>query len=291
MRWSDAPIVSFSRDDEEITLGRRGDAGLLHLYGSQGLGLPAVSIAKTDRLAGDGSIVRGVRYEDRDVYLPVLIEGGSQGEVDQIRARLYDLLAPHRGPVTIRVQSPTTGTDRYITGTLKDGLTGDFGDGYHAVWQTLGLTFECPDPWWMGAQRLVEMRVSPGAKPFLSETIPFFPIVLSGSVVQGRFDVVIEGDATVRPVWQIEGPGTDLTITAGGRRIAVTGAFPGGQHVTFDARTGDITPDRWGDVSLDSDPDLLRMEPGRQVVTVAMTGATPASLVRLIYRERFAAAI
>lgn len=292
MRWSDSPIVSFIQDGATLTLGRGPeDARLLHLYGSQGLGLPPVSIAKSDRLGGDGSIVRGVRYGDREVFIPLLIEGLNVGHLDELRADLYARLAPHLGPVTVRVESPTMATVREITGYLKDGLTGDFGSGFHGTWQTLGLTFECPDPWWMGEQRLTELRVAPGTKPFISTSVPFFPVVLSGSTVQGAFDVEITGDAQVRPVWQVEGPGSDLVITVGSRRIAMSGEIKAGEIVTFDARTGAITPDRWSSVSLDTDADLLRLNPGRQRVEVTMVGATTASVVRLVYRERFAAAI
>lgn len=286
----DHPVVSFARDGEAVVLGSgTGSEPILHLHGSTGLGLPPVSVAKTDRLAGDGSAVRGVRYGDREVFLPLLLRGKSQAELDEVRAGLYALLAPHRGPVEVRVQSPTMGTDRYVRGYLTDGLTGDFGDGYHGSWQKVGLTFDCPDPWWMGEQRLVEMRVAAGVKPFISDTVPFFPVVLAGSTVQGAFAVEIESDAPVRPVWQVEGPGSTLLISSGSERIYAERAFAAGQVVTFDARTGTITPDIWDSVSLDS--SLFSLPPGQSTVTVAMTGATPDSVVRLVYRERYGWAI
>lgn len=282
MGWEDSPIVSFSRDGETFTLGRGPEDTVLHLYGSQGLGLPPVTLAKSDRLAGDGSIVRGVRYGDREVYVPLLIDAGSMAECDAIRRSLYALLAPDLGPVEVRVQG--TDTDRYISGYLTGGLEGDFGDGYHGAWQTLGLTFDCVDPWWMGAQHLEELQVAPGSKPFISDTVPFFPVVLAGSTVQGVFMVDVSGDAPVRPVWQVTGPGTDLTIRDGANKLAVSGSFAAGEVVTFDARTGTITPDRWDDVTLDS--DLFLLSPGQHRITVTMVGATPDSMVRLVYRER-----
>lgn len=291
MRWTDSPVVSFSRGGRELTLGRDPEARVLHLYGSKGLGLPPVAIAKADRLGGDGSVVRGVRYGDRDVFVPVFMEADSVGELTVMRRDLYRLLAPHLGMVQVRVQDPATGTDRYISGYLKDGLDGDFGDGFHGVWQTLGLSFECPDPWWMGAEQLVELQVAPGSKPFISNSVPFFPVVLAGSVVQGVFDVNVTGDAEVRPVWQVTGPGSDLLLTVGGKQVSIKGLFKPGEVVTLDARTGTISPDRWADVSLDSDPDLLRLAPGRNRVAVVMAGATTASMVRLVYRERFMEAI
>lgn len=289
MRWSDAPIVTLSRGGQAIELGRTGQDDVLHLHGSTGLGLAPWSVAKSDRIGGDGSIVRGGRYGDREVFLPVWIGGDSVGDLTGRRRELYRLLAPHLGPVTVRVQDPVTGTDRSIEGVLKDGLEGDFGDTFHGVWQTLGLTFDCPDPWWMGEQHLQELQVAPGSKPFISDSVPFFPVVLAGSIVQGIFGVHVEGDAPVRPVWQVMGPGTDLIIASGGSQISVSGSFAAGEVVTFDGRDGSITPDIWDRVS--DDTELFELAPGMNRVQVTMVGASTASIVRLVYRERFLEAI
>ena len=168
-RVSDSPIVSFSRDGEVFELGRSGTDPVLHMYGSTGLGVAPVSIASSERLAGDGSVVRGVRYDRRDVFIPLFMEAPSTGELSRVRRELAGLLAPHRGPVEVRVQDPATGTDRMIRGYYREGLDGDFGDGFHGFWQTLGLTFECPDPWWLGPERTQSLQLNPGSKPFLSE--------------------------------------------------------------------------------------------------------------------------
>ena len=283
--WSDSPVVSFARDGQVFELGRSGRDPVLHLYGSSGLGVAPVDIDKTDRITGDGSIVRGVRYADREVYIPLLVEAGSAGALSEVRRELSRLLAPHLGPVEVRIQDPATGTDRMIRGYYTDGLEGDFGDTFHGTWQTLGLTFMCPDPWWLGPERTVELRVNPGAKPFLSETVPFFPVVLAQSVVQGQFGVTIEGDGPVWPSWEVLGPGTDLVIARGRDQIEIGGAFPDGEPVLIDAASGRIIPDRWADVSLRS--RLFSLDPGHQSLTVTLVSATTDTLVRLTYRERY----
>lgn len=285
MDWSDSPIVSLSRDGETFTLGRGPDDPVLHLYGSTGLGLAPVDIASTDRITGDGSIVRGVRYGAREVYLPLLMEADSVAGLSRMRRELNRLLAPHLGPVEIRIEDPASGTDRMIRGYYREGLDGDFGDGFHGSWQTLGLTFECPDPWWLGPEQTVELRVHPGSKPFLSDTSPFFPVILAQSVVQGRFDVTIEGDGPVWPAWEVLGPGTDLVIARGTDRIEIAGTFSPTSPVLIDTAAGRITPDRWADTSLRS--RLFSLDPGQQSLTVTLVSATPATLVRLTYRERY----
>lgn len=285
MDWSDSPIVSLSRNGETFTLGRGPDDPVLHLYGSTGLGLAPVDIASTDRITGDGSIVRGVRYGAREVYLPLLMESDSVAGLSVMRRELNRLLAPHLGPVEIRIEDPASGTDRMIRGYYREGLDGDFGDGFHGSWQTLGLTFECPDPWWLGPEQTVELRVNPGSKPFLSDTSPFFPVILAQSVVQGRFDVTIEGDGPVWPAWEVLGPGTDLVIARGTDRIEIAGSFSPTSPVLIDTAAGRITPDRWADTSLRS--RLFSLDPGQQSLTVTLVSATPATLVRLTYRERY----
>lgn len=285
MGWSDSPIVSLSRDGQVFELGRGPDDPVLHLYGSTGLGLAPVDIASTDRITGDGSIVRGVRYGAREVFLPLLMESDSVAGLSVMRRELNRLLAPHLGPVEIRVEDPASGTDRMIRGYYREGLDGDFGDGFHGSWQTLGLTFECPDPWWLGPEQTVELRVNPGSKPFLSDTVPFFPVILAQSTVQGRFDVTIEGDGPVWPAWEVLGPGTDLVIARGTDRIEIAGSFSPTVPVLIDTAAGRITPDRWADTSLRS--RLFSLDPGQQSLTVTLVSATPATLVRLTYRERY----
>ena len=131
----------------------------------------------------------------------------------------------------------------------------------------------------------MELRVNPGAKPFLSDTIPFFPVILAQSVVQGRFDVEIEGDGPVSPVWEVLGPGTDLRISDGSSVIEIDGDFPAESPVVIDTGSGRIVPDRWADTSLRS--RLFDLAPGRHSLTVTLVSATADTLVRLTYRERY----
>lgn len=286
---SDSPIVSFSRGGETLTLGRGPDDPVLHLYGSTGLGLAPVSFASSERLGGDGTVVRGVRYGAREVFIPVLMEAKSTGDLSVMRRSLTRLLAPHLGAVDVRVEDPATGTDRTALGFYREGLEGNFGTDFHGTWQTLGLTFQCPDPWWLGAEHTTTFRVNPGVKPFISNTVEFFPVVLAQSTVQGRFEVDIAGDGEAYPVWEITGPGEDLIISDGVNEIRVNGVFRPGEVVRIDTLTGRITPDRWADV-----PETVRLfplQPGRTVLTVTMVGASEATTVTLTYRERFLEAI
>ncbi|MFE7605781.1 hypothetical protein ACFU1Q_11525 [Brachybacterium paraconglomeratum] len=282
--------MSFSRDGETFELGTSGLSPILHMYGSTGLGIAPVEVSDSERLGGDGSIVRGVRFGKREVYIPLRMEAETTADLSLLRRRLARLITPVSGDpaaslVDVTIQDPATGIERTARGIYKDGLDGDFGSGYHGYWQKLGLTFECPDPWWLGPEQTVELRVNPGSKPFLSDTVPFFPVVLAQSTVQGRFDVTIAGDGPVWPAWEVVGPGTDLVIARGSDRIKILGDFPAGSPVLIDTAAGRITPDRWDDTTLES--VLFPLEAGRQTITVTLVGATKDTLVRLTYRERY----
>lgn len=292
--WDEAPIVTFSRDGQEVVLGRSGDAPVLHLNGSEGLGVGPVETSDSERLGGDGSITRGVRFGKREVFIPLLVEMESVRELNEWRRALNRLVAPVSGDparsfVDITVEDPTTGSSRMIRGLYTGGLEGNFGSDYHGSWQTLGLTFECPDPWWLGPERLRTLQVAPGTKPFISQTVPFFPVVLAPSNVVGAWDIDIAGDGAVWPSWEVVGPGRDLVIESGDNRLSILGGFPS-TPVLIQTRPRRVTPrERFRDLTQGS--VLFPLEPGRQQIRVSLVGATPDTFVRMVFRERFLEAV
>lgn len=290
MSWSESPIVSFARNGEELVLGRSGRDATLHLHGSEGLGIAPVQFSKSDRLSGDGSVVRNVRYGDREVYIPMRVHLATMAELTDWRRGFMRMLAPSPGDVQgsfvdVRVQDPATGSDRTIRGLYKDGLAGDFGSDFLGRYQAFGITLECPDPWWVGPEHVTTLRISPGVKAFLSTSVPFFPVMLAQSTVIGRFDVTVVGDGPVDPVWEIVGPGTDLVISNGSSVFELRGTIRAGEVIRLDAGAQRIIPDRWQDVSTRS--RLFKLPTGRTSLRVTMVGATADTLVRLTYRERY----
>lgn len=285
-------IVTFVRNGQELELGQTRGGPSVFIHGSTGLGVAPVEIAKSPRLAGDGSVVRGVRYSDRTVFIPLFAEAESMGALHAWRRELTRLLAPVSGApeaslVEVRVEEPESGNVRTIRGIYQDGLSGDFGEGYHGKWQTLGLVLECSDPWWLGQERIRTLEPADGVKPFLSDTIEFFPIILAESAVHDEWDIRVEGDAPVWPVWEINGPGEDLLIESvtTGERIFIDGDFLAGTITRIDTGAGRIVPDRWDDVSLDS--RLFPLQPGLNTIRVSMVGATGATIIRLVWQERW----
>lgn len=285
-----APVVSFHRDGQQLTLGAEGSTDdLLHLYGSTGLGLPPVSHALTERVGASGSLLRGTRYNAREIFIPLLVQKRSYAELTAARRHLYQLLAPHHGEIEIRVKDPATGTSRSIFGRYQEGLEGDFGSNFHGHWQTLGLTFICPDPWWLGQEKLLTIELGKQTKPFISTSSPFFPVVLSQSSVQDQFTLEISGDGEVFPTWVVSGPGTDLTLSNGDETLTINHTFKAGEGITIDTELRRTTPDLLSKVPLSS--RFFSLRPGANQIKATMVGASPDSSITGIYREKYLEAI
>lgn len=282
----DRPIITFYRGGEELVLGRGADSPLLHLHGSTGLGLPPVNFALTDNIGADGSTVRGVRYTARDIFIPVLAHTPNYADTSDLRDRLYGLLAPHLGPVTIRLFNPVSNSTREVQGYLKDGLEGDFANDFHGTYQTFGLTFTCPDPWWTSQDKLTSFRTDPATKPFISKTHSFFPIMLASSSVQGNFNLHLGGEAPVSPIVRITGPGVDPSLIVNGNTFSMTHTLRAGESITIDSSTGNLEPvSLWEKVPLSSKMPVL--SPGMNKVQLVMSGGTPQSSIEFTYKEKF----
>lgn len=286
-----SPVITFSRDGKALELGTGSEEdAILHLHGTTGLGLPPAEISLTQKIGWDGSHLGGVRYQPREIFIPIFIQKQTRAEATAARRELYDLLAPSKGPVKITVEDAASGSKRSISGLLKKGLEGDFGDGFHGHYQTLGLEFICPDPWWEGDSKMITHKIGPAVKPFISRREKFFPVILSKSTIQGEFAVNIEGDGPVYPAWQITGPGADLLITDGENEFRLNHSIKAGEIVTIDSKNHVITPDLWDAVPLSS--RLFNLKPGLNHLKVSLVGSSPETTsVSLVYAEKYLEAI
>lgn len=289
MSFAENPIVSFERDGGKIELGRFPNDDVIHLHGSTGLGLPPVQVGTREKINADGSHLVGIRYGDREVFLPFGVWKPTKRELTEFRRRLYRSLAPHLGPVTIRVSDPPTGSNRTISGYLQKGLEGDFTDDFNGYHQTFGLSFTCLDPWWQGEPQRIESRIRTTSKPFISTKSSFFPVILSGSSVRDEYVLQVVGDGEVYPTWVITGPGSDLTISNGKDTFTINHELRAGEKITIDTQNRRITPDLWSKVPLSS--RLFPLTPGENRLTITMVGATPETSVDALYRERYMEAV
>ena len=141
----------------------------------------------------------------------------------------------------------------------------------------------------------------PGRSPSVEDArgaahaIPFFPVLLSDSTVQGAHVLDIQGDAEAWPVWEVTGPGEDLLIQndATGDRIFIQGQI--GETITITTRpqVQDVTSASAMDGSLwervSDDSVFFPLQPGINKVRMSMVNGKPESTVTLKYVEQWMA--
>lgn len=289
-------VLSFRREGgQTITLGN-GELGKpVHLLaGSLGLGVAPASFASTAVPAGHGSHLRGKRLDEREVFVPVLVEATSPAGVITEKDRLEKLLSPvDPRPLWLRVEVPGREGYRELPVHYAGGLEGDYGEEAGFDFLRLGLQFRSFSAFWYGETKTISRSVNPASKPFLSATEPFFPIMLADSTVDAQLRLNVAGDAPTFPVWTITPPGEDLNIvhTTTGRKFFVDGVLT--ETLTIDMEAESITSPTiteatwWDRASADSQPFPLL--PGENVLEFSVVGADASSLVHVTYRPRFLA--
>ena len=272
------------------------------LDGTRGLGLPERSIESSPIPAGNGSALRSQRFNETEGYLPVAIKGPDASTVAENQRRLENVLqVASDEPVELVVEAPHLGTTRRRYVYYLEGLEGAIGGSdSHFTWRHIPLKVLALDPMWYGREREIVQTVDAGRKPFLTEvggaaTIPFFPVILADSTVDGAYELDIQGDANAWPIWEIHGPGEDLLIekVSTKERIFIDGEFT--EPITVDARPtiSDIYSGTLIDGQLwervDDDYSLFALTPGVNRVKITMVNARPDSYIRLRYSETWLA--
>lgn len=288
------PIVTISRGELGVQLPPIPVDGRMLMFGSTGLGIAPTEVETVAIPSGNGSLLRHTRLQEREIYMPIALFGQSWEHLDTLRDELMELLDPLRGPVRVTVQSQTRNQDaRWVDAVYTGGLEGDYSKDYNGITQRLGVKLRAADSFWRLDTVTRQWQIAPGVKPFLSKTTSFFPIILTSSSIAGRFLIDVQGQEPVWPVWTVTGPGEDLTITSGGKRIRIDGALKAGEVITIDTANGDVyngenlNGELWSRVSLDT--ELFQLQPGGQDVQVTLTGASEASMLTLAYEPLYLA--
>lgn len=210
--------------------------------------------------------IDGVRIEEDDGSLRMFIEQSEDEDPPEVGAKLTIL-----DGITITK-----------TETAHDPFNGDGGTpGHHS---------RVPARW-LGepgdSESVVVERSS-------VERAPFLPIVLASAVIEGAYQLQIQGDNDVWPVWEIEGPGEDLLLDnkTTGEVFFMEGEFE--DNVTIDAKNMELSSpgltngELWDRVpaTYEGKPNLpFKLAPGLNKVAISIVGASPESRVILRYRE------
>ncbi|MBM7796889.1 hypothetical protein [Pseudoglutamicibacter cumminsii] len=265
------------------------------LAGVEGLG-PAPVESTITPIAAGGGIRRHYRKTEGEIFLPIRYQGFMKSEIHAYAHDLAILAGVDGAPVDLVIKTDTTGyANRTKQMFYRSGM--EIPTVYERGYIAYGLTFDYVDPYWYGDEQTQTVRLGDPMKPFITapasgEAVPFLPVVLGNSSIEGRFTLRVDSELPVYPVWEITGPGNDLRIQVGKSVLELRGKVPENLTITTDPRTGiDITGDGatrgelWERVPLDS--ELAPLQPGRNNIRVQMTGAEGASSVTIRYRGRY----
>lgn len=143
---SGAPTLSLIRGSTTLALTEAN--GITVTPGVQGFDTPPVVLSETAPADFDGSIVTNVRYQPREVFVPLALLGDDTDELRTRTRALASLLNPQLGPITLRVTYPDD--YREITGYLSAPFADSVTPGEALTWRRLGITLRCEDPLWSG---------------------------------------------------------------------------------------------------------------------------------------------
>lgn len=278
--WTDA----FGRTTD---LGRWEDGWILQ-PGIRGFDMPGYQFYTDESPGIDGSALRGVRAAAREVFLPITFFDTSRDTfVDRKRAFLRTL-NPKLGLGTLAAME-ADGSTRTISAHYASGAEGDLGrDTSGMRWQTMGLTFSCPSPYWLGSSVHLEF-----GGEVIGNWFPVLPLAVRNGRVLGETVIDNPGDDVGYPVWTITGPMASATLTNSttGQAMTVTASLSGSDVLIIDTRERvqtailNGTTNWWPNLSTDS--VLWGLDPGENQLNLSLVGSTSASKVAVDYQPRY----
>ncbi|MEU1457630.1 phage distal tail protein [Streptomyces avermitilis] len=284
----EVPSLSWTDARGRVTLLSDWESGWVLQPGIRGLDLPGYDFY-TDASPGiDGNALRGLRAQAREVFLPLAFFDVDRSGFMTRKRSFFRTLNPSLGLGTLTL-TESDGSFRSIEAYYVSGAEGDFGQdtsGLH--WQTVGLTFSCPSPYWLGAA--VHQEYAAGAT---GNFFPVLPVKVRDSQVLGNTTIDNPGDATSFPVWTIHGPATSAVVTNNttGLSFSVTASLGSSDVLVVDCRervqTAALngTTNWWPNLATDS--DLWGLEPGENDVSLTLVGTDSNTTVQLDYQPRF----
>ncbi|MEV1157737.1 hypothetical protein AB0J27_20295 [Micromonospora chokoriensis] len=250
-----------------------------------GLGATPVDLV-TDPHPRGGARVRHIQPQARSITWPLLVWGESHLQfLDRWRALARAFaMTRRRGPGRLRILRPD-GSAREIAVYYEAGFDGEPGRGWTDDVAAISLFAE--DPYWATRDPVTQRYTIAAPRTFLSP----YPSLSSGRVL-GQAVVDNAGDVEAWPEWTITGPATGITATntTTGQAFTLTYTLTAGQTVTITTDPPTVRGPAGQNISgALSWPGavLWHLDPGRNDVNFAVSGATGGASVELRYRPRF----
>jgi hypothetical protein len=260
--------------------------------GIQGLDVPPRDVV-TETVPGlPGARLREIRTGPRTVILPFFV----YSQTEKVAAHLAQLARLRRmidyrdrdyvtAEGTFDLVAAGEGAERSLRCTYIDGMEGAAGvaAGGGAFWSTFDTKLLAVDPYWRGEEWSTPIVDTGAGSPFISDTEPW-PRAISGSVALGAdMQVEVGGDVESPPSVEVWGPATTLHITSPQGLDITVGAIGNGQHLLIETgrRRRVLLNDApaWGLIG--DSPRWSPLPPGQALISVAATGATSSTAVRV----------
>lgn len=286
------PTLTWTTPDGNtvITLSDSGANpwGVTLLPGATGFGMPEFTFYETVSPGFDGSTVRGLRANARELNLPLLVWGANRAQQMENFHGLVTALNPRNGKGTLAVTSADASTSRSIGAYYNGGLTGKDDDSEWGMTHLSAvIVLKCPSPFWLGTPSVTTLRIAYGDTFF-----PLLPVGLVASSILGAVTLTNDGDAEAFPVYTITGPVTNpsLTNTTNGTTLTLNTALGVGEVLVIDTREGVKTVTKAGAnlyAALAPGSSLAPLQPGDNAMSFTVSGATTATSVVISYQKRY----
>ncbi|WP_328310259.1 phage tail family protein [Streptomyces sp. NBC_00442] len=274
-----ALLLETERDALDLNGQAMTGFGFQATAGMTGRGLPAVDVQWLTG-AGDGARWRGQRVQPRDLDIPLDILGRDRSHLSELVSRLAQAVAGECQLVLVDDQGVRWSTSVYRTGG------GDITDDGTSSLQTV-ITFRAPDPYFVASSVSTQsVGGDPGRRPFLS-SLASLPLAASQAIGDVQLDNT--GDVSAYPVWEVYGPGRDLTVTAPtGETLRWQGTLATDERLIVDTRNGSVRDgknvNRYADLA--AAPRFWTVPPGTSTASVRMLDTTADSRIVCSWRPR-----
>ena len=243
--------------------------------------------AETQR---DGAPWEGVRVAKGQLGLQIRLDAPDWEAMRDLTHRFEESLEPDKVS-TLRMVTPD-GKWRDLSCRYVDGLDYPIElDPLASRTATYSLTWDTPDPFWLGEEVVTEFPFGDAVRP----NFPAPPMQINSSQTFGSATVTNPGRGIGSPaVWRIDGPFAGFSVGVGGALISAPNLTKAkGQWVDIDATPGvkTVTDESGADLwlSLTSRAGMgAEIPPGVDVpVDITATGVGPGFNVRLAFRPRY----
>lgn len=280
-------------DGSSLLLTGQDDLDVHWALGVDGRFMPPVTITDEAVPQQHGSRLRQVRYEPREVTLPVSIIGPDEGAVRRKFRSLLRAFNPCAGDGMLRATAPD-GATRELVCRYSGGMEGsESRDDMGEVFQRAVIVLRALDPFWRDATDTTNTYTVGTIRTFLADPFLRTDPLLTNDTILGSQVVRNDGDFSADPVFTVVGPASSFTLTnqRTGEKINYTAPLAVGESVTIDTRAGRKSVLRsdgtnvYGNLSLDS--TLFDLDPGDTTVLLSLPGATAATFLTLAYRRKW----